>query len=120
MKNRLERAETSNVTSHSVQLTGLSAGTRYYYIAGSKDQMGNAASSTEMSFATSSAGESGCSPSVEACPGKGDRHHADSNGSLGTDNRNTRSSQYLREYEDCILTKMIMLVVNKYAASNEQ
>ncbi|SNQ59093.1 PGF-pre-PGF domain-containing protein [Candidatus Methanoperedens nitratireducens] len=48
--------ETSNVTSGSVQLTGLSAGTRYYYIVSSKDQSGNTANSTEMSFTTSSSG----------------------------------------------------------------
>jgi PGF-pre-PGF domain-containing protein len=48
--------ETSNVTSHSVQLTGLSAGTRYYYIVSSKDQSDNTANSTEMSFTTSSSG----------------------------------------------------------------
>lgn len=48
--------ETSNVTSHSVQLTGLSAGTRYYYIVSSKDQSDNTANSTETSFTTSSSG----------------------------------------------------------------
>jgi PGF-pre-PGF domain-containing protein len=46
--------ETSNLTSHSVQLPGLSAGTRYYYIVSSKDQSDNTANSTEASFTTSS------------------------------------------------------------------
>ncbi len=55
--------ETSNVTSHRVQLTGLSAGTRYYYVVSSKDQSDNTANSTERSFTTSSSGGSGNSPS---------------------------------------------------------
>lgn len=43
----------SNVTSHSLMLTGLTASTTYYYIVISKDAAGNTATSTQGSFVTS-------------------------------------------------------------------
>lgn len=51
--------DTSNVTSHSVQLTGLSASTAYYYVVNSTDQSRNSNESSENSFTTSSAGGGG-------------------------------------------------------------
>lgn len=51
--------DTANVTSHSIQLTGLSASTTYYYIVNSTDQSGNSAESSEGSFTTSSSGGNG-------------------------------------------------------------
>jgi hypothetical protein len=43
------------VTSHSVALTGLTAGTTYHYRADSRDSAGTLASSADASFATTSA-----------------------------------------------------------------
>ncbi|MCX9009585.1 MAG: S8 family serine peptidase [Candidatus Methanoperedens sp.] len=50
----LTEENTSNATSHSIQLTGLSAGTRYYYTVSSTDHSGNTANGSERSFTTSS------------------------------------------------------------------
>ncbi len=52
------KEDTSNVTSHTLQLTGLSASTTYYYVVNSTDQSGNSAESVENSFTTSSSGGS--------------------------------------------------------------
>lgn len=48
--------DTSNVTSHSIQLTGLSSSTTYYFVVNSTDQSSNSNQSSEQSFTTSSTG----------------------------------------------------------------
>jgi len=52
----LSKADPTLVTSHSVQLTGLTANTTYYYRVSSADAAGNAASSTVQSFTTGASG----------------------------------------------------------------
>jgi chitodextrinase len=47
-----EEYDATDVTSHSVDLTGLSANTTYYYVVNSTDPSGNAAESDEYSFKT--------------------------------------------------------------------
>jgi hypothetical protein len=47
------KSDPSYVTSHSIQLTGLTADTDYYYIVESADMTGNPAQSSEYSFTTS-------------------------------------------------------------------
>lgn len=44
--------DATDVTSHSISLTGLSASTTYYYVVNSTDPSGNSAESTEYSFTT--------------------------------------------------------------------
>lgn len=46
----------TNVTSHSILLTGLTTNTTYYYVVNSTDLSGNSAQSSEYSFTTSSVG----------------------------------------------------------------
>ncbi len=48
----LTASDPSDVTSHSISLTGLSAGTTYYYVVNSTDPSGNSAESAEYSFDT--------------------------------------------------------------------
>jgi len=47
-----EEYNTAEVTSHNISLTGLDAGTTYYYLVRSTDSNGNAAESAEYSFST--------------------------------------------------------------------
>jgi len=47
-------SENSFVMSHSVELEGLTAGTKYYFVISSKDKFGNETRSSESSFTTSS------------------------------------------------------------------
>jgi len=51
----VEPSNSSQVSSHSIQLTGLTAGTTYYYKAKWTDEDGNTATSDEKSFTTTSA-----------------------------------------------------------------
>ncbi|MDZ7586524.1 MAG: fibronectin type III domain-containing protein, partial [Patescibacteria group bacterium] len=51
----VEPSNSSQVTSHSIQLTGLNPGTTYYYKAKWTDEDGNTGTSDEKSFATASA-----------------------------------------------------------------
>ncbi|MBI2597496.1 fibronectin type III domain-containing protein [Candidatus Daviesbacteria bacterium] len=51
----VEPSNSDQVSSHSIQLTGLTAGTTYYYKAKWTDEDGNTGTSDEKSFATSSA-----------------------------------------------------------------
>ena len=53
--NTVEPSNSSQVTSHSIQLTGLNPGTTYYYKAKWTDEDGNTGTSDEKSFTTSSA-----------------------------------------------------------------
>lgn len=53
--NSVEPSNSSQVTSHSIQLTGLNPGTTYYYKAKWTDEDGNTGTSDEKSFATASA-----------------------------------------------------------------
>jgi formylglycine-generating enzyme required for sulfatase activity len=53
--NSVEPSNSSQVSSHSIQLTGLSPGTTYYYKAKWTDEDGNTGTSDEKSFSTSSA-----------------------------------------------------------------
>jgi PGF-pre-PGF domain-containing protein len=55
----LNRSNTSNVTEHSISISGLSASTTYYYVVNSTDQSGNSAESTEKTSTTSSGGGDG-------------------------------------------------------------
>ncbi len=57
----LSKNDTSNVTSHSIQLTGLSSSATYYFVANSTDQSGNRNQSAEQSFTTSSTGSTASS-----------------------------------------------------------
>jgi hypothetical protein len=53
--NTVEPSNSSQVTGHSIQLTGLNPGTTYYYKAKWTDEDGNTGTSDEKSFSTSSA-----------------------------------------------------------------
>jgi len=53
--NTVEPSNSSQVTSHSIQLTGLNPGTTYYYKAKWTDEDGNTGTSEEKTFTTSSA-----------------------------------------------------------------
>jgi hypothetical protein len=53
--NTVEPSSSSQVASHSIQLTGLNPGTTYYYKAKWTDEDGNTGTSTEKSFSTASA-----------------------------------------------------------------
>lgn len=53
--NAVEPSNSSQVTSHSIQLTGLNPGTTYYYRAKWTDEDGNTGTSEEKSFTTASA-----------------------------------------------------------------
>jgi len=53
--NTVEPSNSSQVTSHSIQLTGLNPGTTYYYKAKWTDEDGNTGTSEEKSFTTASA-----------------------------------------------------------------
>jgi hypothetical protein len=55
---------TSLVTSHSVNVTGLTAGTLYHYQVVSKDSSGNSANSADATFTTQSAGGDTTPPTV--------------------------------------------------------
>ncbi|MGH2499079.1 MAG: S8 family serine peptidase [Candidatus Limnocylindria bacterium] len=57
-------SQTAGVTSHSVALSGLTAGTQYFYRVKSKDAAGNAATSAESSFTTAAAPADTTAPTI--------------------------------------------------------
>lgn len=57
--------DTNKVTSHSVQITGLSAGTKYYFAAKSKDASANAGTSSS-SFTTLTASGAAAAPTISS------------------------------------------------------